>query len=98
MDDATSEIYYARFVEEENTESVMGALRAVVQKQGVFCSLYSDRASHFVVTPRAIRAEAQQAVQRDGRGGRNAFVPHSGWTWTRSFPNSANAWCPTTTW
>jgi len=52
MDDATSEIYYAQFVEQENTESVMAGLRSVLQKQGVFCSLYSDRASHFVVTPK----------------------------------------------
>jgi hypothetical protein len=25
----------------------------VVQQQGVFCALYSDRASHFFVTPKA---------------------------------------------
>lgn len=53
MDDANSEIYYARFVEEEDTASVMAALRWVVANKGVFCSLYSDRASHFVYTPKA---------------------------------------------
>jgi transposase len=64
MDDATSEIYYARFVEQENTESIMAALRAVVQKQGVFCSLYSDRASHFVVTPKgAIKPDRSLQTQ-----------------------------------
>lgn len=73
MDDATSEIYYARFVEEENTESVMAALRAVVQKQGMFCSLYSDRASHFVVTPkgatkpdRSLRTQVGRALEQLG--------------------------------
>ena len=53
LDDATSEIYYAQLVEEESTMTVLRALREVVERQGVFCALYSDRASHFFYTPRA---------------------------------------------
>jgi transposase len=53
LDDATSEIYYAQLVEEESTRTVMAALREVVETKGVFCSLYSDRGSHFFVTPKA---------------------------------------------
>jgi len=53
LDDATSEIYYAQLVEEESTRTVLAALRAVIQEQGVFCTLYSDRASHFFATPQA---------------------------------------------
>ena len=53
MDDATSEIYYAQLVEEESTRTVMVALREVIEQKGVFCALYSDRASHFFVTPKA---------------------------------------------
>jgi transposase len=53
LDDATGQIYYAQLVEEECTLTVMAALRAVVKKQGIFCALYSDRASHFFVTPKA---------------------------------------------
>jgi transposase len=52
-DDATNEVYYARLVEEESTLTVMAGLREVVSKHGVFCALYSDRASHFVYTPQA---------------------------------------------
>lgn len=52
LDDATSEIYYAQLVGAEGTHSVMTALREVIEKQGVFCSLYSDRAGHFFVTPK----------------------------------------------
>lgn len=52
MDDATSEIYYAQLVEAESTNSVMAALRAVIETRGLFCSLYSDRAGHFFVTPK----------------------------------------------
>jgi transposase len=51
LDDATSEIYYAQLVEAESTHSVMVALREVIETRGLFCSLYSDRAGHFFVTP-----------------------------------------------
>jgi hypothetical protein len=53
LDDATSEIYYAQLVDAESTLSVMAALREVVERQGVFCTLYSDRAGHFFYTPKA---------------------------------------------
>jgi transposase len=52
LDDATSEIYYAQLVEEESTATVMAALRAVVERKGLFCALYSDRGSHFWRTPK----------------------------------------------
>jgi hypothetical protein len=52
MDDATNEIYYAQLVEEESTRTVMSALREVIEQKGLFCALYSDRASHFFVTPK----------------------------------------------
>ena len=53
LDDATSEIYYAQLVEEESTRTVMAGLREVIESKGVFCALYSDRGSHFFVTPKA---------------------------------------------
>ena len=62
LDDATSEIYHAQLVDEESTATVMAGIRAVIEKKGVFCALYSDRASHFFQTP------------KDGRAGRSAGV------------------------
>ncbi len=53
LDDATSEIYYAQLVEEESTRTVMRGVCEVIGHQGLFCSLYSDRGSHFFVTPKA---------------------------------------------
>jgi transposase len=53
LDDASSEIYYAQLVEEESTMTVLRALREVIERQGIFCAMYSDRASHFFWTPRA---------------------------------------------
>jgi hypothetical protein len=53
LDDATSEIYYAQLVEEESTMTVMAGLRAVIEQRGLFCAMYSDRGSHFWLTPKA---------------------------------------------
>jgi transposase len=53
MDDATSEVYFAEFVEEEDTRSVMRGLRALIKQKGLFCSFYTDRGSHFFITPKA---------------------------------------------
>ncbi len=52
LDDATSEIYYAQLVEEESTATVMAGLKDVIERKGVFCALYSDRGSHFWLTPK----------------------------------------------
>jgi transposase len=67
LDDATSEIYYAQLVEEESTRSVMAGLWEVVREKGVFCSLYSDRASHFFVTPKAGEAVDHERMTQVGR-------------------------------
>ena len=60
MDDATSEIYSAFFVDEEGTMSSFRALFEVIGERGLFCSLYADRASHYWHTP-----EAGGKVDRD---------------------------------
>src|ERR1700693_965893 len=52
LDDASSEIYYAQLVEEESTLTVMAGLKEVVERKGLFCALYSDRGSHFWLTPK----------------------------------------------
>src|SRR5260221_3494986 len=67
MDDATSEVYYAQLVEEESTRTVMAGLRAVIAEQGLFCALYSDRASHFFLTPNAGGAVNHDRLTQVGR-------------------------------
>ncbi len=73
FDDADSEVYYAQLVPEESTATVMAAIRSVLEQQGVFCSLYTDAASHFVRTPvagcypdRAHRTQVARALERLG--------------------------------
>jgi len=53
LDDATSEVYSAYLVEEEGTLTVMAGLKEVIEKEGLFCSFYTDRAGHFFETPKA---------------------------------------------
>src|SRR5271154_5907825 len=53
LDDATSEIYYAQLAPEETTGAVMAGLRAVIERKGLFCALYSDRGAHFWLTPKS---------------------------------------------
>lgn len=67
MDDATSEIYYARLVDQESTATVMAGIKHVIGKQGVFCSLYSDRASHFFYTPKAGGPPDRSVITQVGR-------------------------------
>lgn len=52
-DDANNDIYYAKLAPEETTRECMLGLYHVVVTKGIFCSLYSDRASHFFHTPKA---------------------------------------------
>jgi len=53
LDDATSEIYSAFFVEEEGTLSSLRGLREVIETHGLFSSLYTDRGSHYWYTEAA---------------------------------------------
>jgi transposase len=67
LDDATSQIYYAQLVEEESTRTIMAALRQVIQRQGLFCALYSDRARHFFLTSKAGEPVDKSRLTQVGR-------------------------------
>jgi hypothetical protein len=53
MDDATGEHYSMFFVDEEGTASSFRGVREVIERQGLFASLYTDRGSHYWLTPEA---------------------------------------------
>src|SRR3954471_20116927 len=67
LDDATTKIYYAQLVEEESTRTVMAGLREVIETQGLFCALYSDRGSHFFVTMKAGEKVDKERLTQVGR-------------------------------
>jgi len=74
LDDASSQIYYAQLVEEESTVTVLAALREVIEHKGVFCALYSDRGSHFWLTPKAGGKVDPRALTQVGRALRELGV------------------------
>ena len=53
MDDATSEHCSMFFCEQEGTWSSFRDVREVIEAKGLFCSLYTDRDSHYWTTPEA---------------------------------------------
>lgn len=64
MDDATSEAYSAFLVDEEGTMSSFLGVQAVIERKGLFSSLYTDRGSHYWLTPKAgAKVDRQQPTQ-----------------------------------
>ena len=53
MDDATGEHYSMFFVEQEGTVSSFRGVREVIEGHGLFAALYTDRGSHYWLTPQA---------------------------------------------
>ena len=76
MDDATSEVYSAFFVAEESTMSTFQALREVIGERGLFCSLYTDRGSHYFHTPEAGGKVDKDNPTQVGRSLRQLGVEH----------------------
>lgn len=63
LEDATSEVYEAQFVPEENTRECLSQLKALVKQKGVFCALYTDRGSHYVTTRHGMSPHRPQKAQ-----------------------------------
>jgi transposase len=76
MDDATSEIYSAFLVEEEGTMSTFQALAEVIGAQGLPCALYTDRASHYFLTPKAGEKVAKDQLTQVGRALAQLGIEH----------------------
>jgi transposase len=53
MDDATSTITSAFLCAQEGTHSSLQGIKETIQQYGLFCSLYTDRGSHYTYTPEA---------------------------------------------
>ena len=76
LDDATSEIYSAFLVEEEGTMSSFLALAEVIGAQGLPCALYTDRASHYFLTPKAGEKVAKDQPTQVGRALAQLGIEH----------------------
>lgn len=67
LDDATGAIYSAFLTDEEGTASSFRGLREVVARHGLFCSLYTDRGSHYFFTPAAGGKVSKTVLTQVGR-------------------------------
>ena len=76
LDDATSAIYSAFLVDEEGTASSFRGLQEVVAKQGLFCSLYTDRGSHYFFTPEAGGPVSKTMLTQVGRALKQLGIEH----------------------
>jgi transposase len=76
LDDATSAIYSAILVEEEGTVSSFLGLIETIAAKGLFCSLYSDRGSHYFHTPEAGGRVADNALTQVGRALAQLGIEH----------------------
>ena len=74
MDDATNEHYSMFFVKEEGTASSFQGIRDVIVNNGLFCSFYSDRGSHYWLTPKAGGKVDKNALTQFGRSMRQLGI------------------------
>lgn len=76
VDDANTEVYSARLVDQEGTLTVLSGLGEVLEHQGIFCSLYTDRGSHFFHTPKAGGAVDKTRLTQFGRALAQLGIEH----------------------
>ena len=76
MEDATSALYSAFLVDEEGTASSLRGVREVVAKHGLFCSLYTDRGSHYFETPEAGARVSKTVLTQFGRALKQLGIEH----------------------
>jgi transposase len=76
MEDATSAIYSAFLVDQEGTASSLRGVREVVAKHGLFCSLYTDRGSHYFFTPEGGGPVSKTVLTQFGRALKQLGIEH----------------------
>ena len=76
LDDATSAILSAFLVEEEGTASSFRGLAEVIERHGLFCSLYTDRGSHYFYTPEGGGPVSKTVLTQVGRALKELGIEH----------------------
>src|SRR5207237_9454772 len=76
MDDATSGLYSAILVPEEGTMSSFVSLAETIAGHGLFCSLYTDRGTHYFDTPKAGGKVAEGVSTQVGRALAQLGIEH----------------------
>lgn len=76
LDDATSAIYSAFLVEQEGTASSLRGVAEVVERHGLFCAFYTDRGSHYFLTPEAGGRVSRTVLTQVGRAMKQLGIEH----------------------
>lgn len=76
LDDTTSKITSAFLVNQEGTLSSMRGIRETIESYGLFCSLYTDRGSHYWLTPEAGGRVDKGNLTQVGRALRQLGISH----------------------
>jgi transposase len=76
LDRATSEIALAFFCEEEGAQSSFRGIAETVGKHGLFCSPYTDRGSHYFITPEAGGKVDKNRLTQVGRALKQPGIEH----------------------
>lgn len=76
MDDATSKLTSVFLVNQEGTDSTFKGLQETIERYGIFCSLYTDRGSHYFYTPKAGEHVDKHRLTSVGRVLRQLGIQH----------------------
>ena len=76
LDDATSAIYSIFLTDQEGTASTFRGLGEVALRHGLFCSFYTDRGSHYFLTPQAGGKVSRTALTQVGRALAQLGIEH----------------------
>jgi transposase len=76
MDDATSLVTSGFFCEQEGTLSSLRGLAETIAAYGLFCSLYTDRGSHYWYTPEAGEKVDKSRLTEVGRACQQLGIRH----------------------
>jgi hypothetical protein len=76
MDNATSAITSIFLCEQEGTASSFRGLSETIQKRGLFSSFYTDRGSHYFLTPKAGEKVDKDRLTQVGRALKDLKIEH----------------------
>jgi len=76
MDDATSEITSCFLAPQEGTETSLRGIKETILRKGLFCSLYTDRGSHYAYTPEAGGKVDKGRLTQVGRALKELGIKH----------------------
>lgn len=76
MDDATSEITSCFLAPQEGTMTSLQGIKETILKKGLFCSLYTDRGSHYAYTPEAGGKVDKSQLTQVGRAVKELGIQH----------------------